>query len=383
MLSGIKEVVKFFIYSLMNLFINPSRKITNKTLLLIRLDAIGDYILFRDFIKILKTNGKYKDFSITLLGNIAWKELAEEFDKDYIDKFIWIDRAKFSRNLIYRYIKLKEITSYGYEVVLNPRFSREFFFDDMITKLVTAKEKIGNIGDLSNMKKWQKNMGDQYYTKLLPAEKDIKFEFYRNREFFENLFGQKLSITKPLINLKFKKLSFVLPERYAILFIGASGSFRKWSIENFSKVGKHLKQKYDYDIVLCGAVNDYSESKRFKDIFDEPYLDLVGKTNLIELSHVIYNAEIMVSNETVAPHLAVALGSPIVFVIYNGNHFGRFTPYPEEMTKSYYVIYHPLIKKNLEDYKVLSNTYGFGSQLDINEVTSEMVIEQIDKVLGL
>ena len=54
------------------------------------------------------------------------------------------------------------------------------------------------------------------------------FEFYRNKEFFENLLEEKLDIKKPFINLKPKKLDFKLPNKYAILFIGASANFRKW-----------------------------------------------------------------------------------------------------------------------------------------------------------
>jgi len=85
----------------------------------------------------------------------------------------------------------------------------------------------------------------------------------------------------------------------------------------------------------------------------------------------------IVSNETFIPHMAVALGLKNIFVISNGNHFGRFIPYPSEITVSYFPIYHPEIEKNLENYKILSNTYGYGSKLDINEISPEDVIDKI------
>jgi len=371
--------MKLLIKYLLSLIVDFKSKseISQNSLLLIRLDAIGDYVLFRNYIEILKNSAKYKNYKITLVGNIAWKQLSEELDNEFIDSFIWIDRKKFERNPIYRYKKLQEITKNGYEIVLNPTYSRTFFVDDSIVKVVNVKEKIGSIGDLSNIKIWQKNISDKYYTKLIPAQNEVIFEFYRNREFFENLFSKKLEIQKPYIKLKPKKLEF---ENYAILFIGASAKFRKWDIENFAKVGEFLKDRYK--IVLCGAPSDREDAKEFGKFANFGYIDLVGKTSLIDLLHIIQNSSLLISNETSAPHLAVALEVAKIFVISNGNHFGRFTPYPKEMKSNYYPIYHPDIDKDLDNYKKLSNSYGFGSKLDINDISSEFAISKIEEVLG-
>jgi len=103
---------------------------------------------------------------------------------------------------------------------------------------------------------------------------------------------------------------------------------------------------------------------------------------LIDLLYVIYNGNLMIANETSAPHFAIALEMRNVFVIYNGNHYGRFTPYPKEVSSSSYPIYHPEIEKDLDDYKKLSNSYGFGSKLDISDITAEFAISKIKEVLA-
>ena len=371
--------LKLIIYYIVSLLVFSSKEIKPKSILLIRLDAIGDYVLFRNFIKVLKEGEKYKDYKITLLGNSAWKSLSEELDCEYVNEFIWLDRNKFSKDLIYRYKKLKEITACGDEVVLSPVYSREFFVGDNIVKLVNANEKIGSIGDTSNIRVWQKNISDKYYTKLVSAKDELMFEFSRNKEFFENLLEIKVNIKKPTILLKEKKLSFELPQKYAILFIGASSSFRKWNIERFARVGEYLKEKHGYEIVLCGAPSDSEDATKFKNNFMGEYIDLVGKTSLVDLLYVIYNGNIIIANETSAPHFAVALEMTSIFVIYNGNHYGRFTPYPKDISENYHVIYHPKIEKDLDDYEKLSNSYGFGSNLDINEIPTESVIKKIKK----
>lgn len=382
--SHIKVFIKFLLHNIIDFLVFLQCRTKNqirhnvKQILLIRLDAIGDYILFRNFIEVLKRNSKYSDYKITLLGNIVWKELAENLDKNYIDNFIWIDIKKFSRNLFYRYKKMIEITSNNYELLIHPTYSRTYDADKIVN-VVNAKIKIGSIGDLSNIKKWQKKISDKYYTFLIPAKNEIIFEFFRNKEFFERLLDEEIKISKPCVKIPENYyFSLKLPDLdYAVLFISASSKVRKWNIKNFAELAKWIKNNLNYEIVLCGGKEDIKEVNIFEEIYGNHYLNLVGKTTLTDLIFILKNSKMIVSNETSIPHMAVALGLKNIFVIYNGNHFGRFIPYPSEITTSYFPVYHPEIEKNVENYKVLSNTYGYGSKLDINEISIEDVINKI------
>ena len=208
------------------------------------------------------------------------------------------------------------------------------------------------------------------------------FEFYRNKYFFECLLDTKLDITKPIISLQNKSSGLKLSKKYAILFIGASDKYRKWSVKNFAKVGNYLNREHGYDIVICGSSKDIKEANELEKCYEGKILNLVGKTSLSELLVVIYNGDLILSNETSAPHIAVALNLKNIFVIYNGKHYGRFIPYPKEISKNYHVIYHPFINKDLNNYKNQSNSYGYTSDLDINEISLEMVQIEIDAVLN-
>lgn len=381
MITIIKTLLKPIFYSIIDLIVTPTKKIRPKTLLIIRLDAIGDYILFRNFIEILRISKKYKGYKITLLGNSAWKSISDEFDSEYIDEFIWLDRNKFKKNLFYRYNKLQEIVSNGYEIVISSVYSRDFDYTDNIVRLIKAKEKIGSIGNLSNIKLYQKNKSDQYYTLLLESKNETMFEFERNKEFYEKLLSKYLKIQKPFFNLKPKKLNFKLPSNYAILFIGASSNIRKWSVLNFSQIAVFLKEKYGYEIVLCGGPNDLKDAIQFKKVFKGKFFDLVGKTTLVELIHIINSCNLLLTNETSAGHFAVSLDKENIFVLYNGNHYGRFLPYPKEISEHYHVIYHPYIEENLDKYMVISNNQNYVNNLDINEITVDTVKNRIDKSL--
>ena len=221
--------IDLFIFAMISLSTRPAKDIRPKSILIIRLDAIGDYVLFRNFIEVLRKSSDYRDYRITLLGNVVWRSLGEELDSGYVDEFIWLDRDRFVADFAYRSEKLKEINNPGYEIVLSPVYSRGFVYSDMIVRLVNAKHKIGSEGGLSNMLKWQKRRGDRYYTRLIPARDGVLFEFDRNKEFFEGFLQVRLDLQKPTIVPPKRECPFELPRRYAVLFIGASSRFRKWS----------------------------------------------------------------------------------------------------------------------------------------------------------
>lgn len=380
--SNIKNYVRYLVLSFINLILFPSKRIREKSILLIRLDAIGDYVLFRNFIEILKKHPRYSGYRITLLGNTVWKELALELDGAFVDEFIWLDRRSFAKNFLYRYKKLREICSIGYETIISPVYSREFYFSDWITRSVHAKEKIASIGNYSNISVKQKKRSDQWFTKLLPAKDAIVFEFYRNREFFSNLLGEELAIARPSIKLQNTERLASLPERYAVLFIGASAKFRKWPVANFAEVARHLEQEFGLAIVLAGGPSDTSDAGVFEALYHGEVCNMVGKTSLPDMARLLFNAEILLSNETSAPHIATALDNCQVVVLSNGNHFGRFVPYPEQMNAKYRVIFHPAIQDNTETYQKNSNMYGFRSTLDISEIPFETVLQCVRRALG-
>ena len=385
MALNIKESSGQFIDYFINLIL-PKNKISGGYLLLIRLDSIGDYILFRNFIAVLKNSEKFRNYKFIFAGNIIWKDISEELDKEYIEKFIWVDLKKFT-NPLYRFKKLRELSYFGYDYVISPVQSRRFFYGDAIVKFVNAKEKIGSEGDLSIMTMRQKKIADKYFTKLIDSENEIIFEFYRNKRFFENLIGIELEIKKPEINFEYKNSDvlnkFGIKEGFVVLFIGASENHKVWDAENFVKVAEYINNKYNLKIVLCGGKNDVKYADKFKSFFKGEYLDLTGMTSLIDFAKILSKSNLLITNDTFAQHLAVAINLKNIIVLFNGNDFGRFVPYPEEMVKNlnYNVIFHPEIERDIESYGKIAKNYGFKSNLNVNEIKYEEVIKKIEKIL--
>jgi len=118
-----------------------------KSVLIIRVDAIGDFILWVDSAQHFKRI--YPDKKIILLGNHSWTNLAKKLP--FWDEVWDLDRLKFIRNPTYRFLLLRKVRKAGFEVVVQSIYSREFLYGDAIIRISGAQEKIGSAGDWSNI----------------------------------------------------------------------------------------------------------------------------------------------------------------------------------------------------------------------------------------
>lgn len=306
-------------------------KLNPKTLLVVKLDAIGDYLLFRNFLNDIKQSQKFKQYQITLCGNILWKELAETLDASSVDAFIWIDKKKFLNDGAYRRSMLRHIKKQGFEVSFQPTYSREVLTGDSIIEASGAIERIGSEGDDANEISLLKYFSDGYYTKLFSTNSSVDFEFEKNKLIVEELIEENIERVQPTIDYK-NNTEGVNP--YAILFPGAGEVQKQWPLDRFALIADMLKREYDIEIRICGSQSDYELGEKIISYCNtaDP-INLCGKTNLLALVNQISSAKFLFTNDSSALHIAACLNIKTVCVL-NGRHYGRFAPYPENMTTS-------------------------------------------------
>jgi ADP-heptose:LPS heptosyltransferase len=379
----IGNLINFLINSLIIKIIHlKKRPIKEKTLLIIKLDSIGDYILVQNFFSILRTDSFYRNFKITLCGNIIWKDLAEYCSINTFDEFIWINRKKFRWNLIYKFNIYNKIYLKGYEVAIETIFSREILFGDTIIKASKAKERIGSTGSPENKGKWKRKLfTDNYYTKLITQKEENLFEFYRNKEFFERLLKKKIDITKAVLNFNSVQLNLPLMKDYILIVPGAQEKVRRWSYKKFAELIKLLLEAYQYNILLVGSPSEKEITNNiFNEIKSNRVQDYVGKTNLPEFGKIISEAKLLISNDTSAIHFAAALNISFI-CISNGKHLGRFNPYPDEMNLKCIFIYPDKLEQRIYSNNVNYDEFRTSSNYNINEISTEKVFSAVKKIL--
>ena len=351
-----------------------------KSLLLIKVDEIGDYILFRNFLKYVKQSPVFKDYKITLCGNTVWKSIFEYMDKDNVDSSIWIDKKQFLKSLNYRKTFLSSVAQNSYDTVINCSLSRNFFVDDSIVRTINAINKLGSKTDLSSQFNWQRKISDGYYSRLITVSNEYVFDFLRNKDFISSILKTSTPEVIPLIEKRDNKPAD-LPEKYAVFFLGGRTDYKIWNTHNFVAVARYIKEKYNFKIVLLGGGEDTKFSVEFENNFDKDYVkNYTAKTSLVDAVTIINSAEIMVSNDSGLAHMAAALQKKII-VLANGTHFGRFFPYPPEAV-NVKVIYPPEIEDNRNNFSELAKNYKYRSTLDINSILPEKVIADVENFLG-
>ncbi len=358
-----------------------------KSILIVKVDGIGDYVLFRNFLKAVKDSHKFQDYHITLCGNAIWKSLAENLDKQEVDTFIWVNNKKFIKNIFYRF-KIRRKLAYKYTTVLNPTFSRDFFHDDAICFYPNSDYKLAFNGDCNCQNPQQKAIADKQYTDLLLPEPQYCFEFNRYKKFFEYFFSESVQLYAPQIFLSTKnhEVADYLHENVTLIFPGSGREFRRWSTKKFAEVGDYLANNYGHQIAIIGA---YSEQLLGNEIIQYSklpanYTNMAGLYSLYQILFFLKKARLLIANETGIVHIAAAVNLKTL-CISNGNHYLRFHPYPEKMQKPVSYIYPPeiqtLLSQNREQ-EVIERFYG-GADLPIENISHHEVIKALDnKILN-
>ncbi len=352
-----------------------------KTLLLVRLDAIGDYLLFRNFLPLIRQNPLYHDYRITLLGNPAWRDLFETWDKKYVDEVIWLDRKRFFTDFSYRFRSLWQIRKSGFETLAVSMYSREFLYEESIAEVSAASYKIALKGNIFNILAQEKKIADTFYTTLFPNKPEGMFEFYRNQEFFQHWLGKATEVKFELPILEKINAKFDIKSKYAVLFAGASWEPRCWKPENFAKIADFLHKNYGFEMVCLGSTNEKWRADLIQKQVDFPIYDFCGQTNLLEFSYLIAHAEIVISNDTAAVHFGAVTGRKVLCVS-NAFTIGRFHPYPAELGSQVFHLYPAEVEIKLTDFQAVINKYALSkTDLEIEKVSVERVVEKLKSIL--
>jgi ADP-heptose:LPS heptosyltransferase len=384
-LRKIKSYADMLVYRILALMpISHQRK----TLALVRVDGIGDYILFRNFISSLKQSAAYKDYDIYFIGNDLWKDLSLFLDAVYFHKSLWINKKLFLRNPIYRYYIFLKLRFVAVEIAVNPAYSRDFV-DDSIIQAVNAGQKIGYRGDAANINEKQLRGSDKIYSKFIDPSVDAPiFEFYRNKDFFSQLLDEQLDIMKPSlafnIDEKRGKCLLVNKAHYIVIFPGGGQVYKIWNYESYGKIVNHVLDFHDHHIYIAGSKRDAKHAAAILKYVEYPHeriTNVTGTLNLVDLLYLLSQSSLYVGSDTGAAHMCACSGVPVIS-FFTGDHFGRFAPYPDYFQYTFISLYPPPVDLSKEHYQENVLMFRYSSPYTIQDILPETVIPYIDSILS-
>jgi len=318
--------------------------------LVVRNDSIGDYLLYRPWLRQMSIVANCQGKSISLMANTLWAPLAQLWDGDILAEIIAVDFNRFSKDLAYRTKILQAIGKKGFAEVIYPLHVRQASVENFI-RFMQAPVRIGSQGSHPTGP-WFAVL-DAGYTGLLPSTKQVLFEYYRNREFFEHwqakqgilqedksdLLSEKesASLNLPGVVYVTAALEAAISRPYILLFPGASARQKRWPAKYFGQLARQLYQHYGdrYQLVIAGSAADTNLAQQIMRAAGPavPLLNYCGRTDLSTLASLIAHAQLLVSNDTAAAHFAAQAGTRCL-VLLMGENYGKFFPYPAELLRA-------------------------------------------------
>ena len=311
-----------------------------RKVLIIRPDAIGDFIIFSPSLRYFKK--LYPDARIHILVQDRIAELAQSCP--YVDEIITFEsRDKILNDKEYAGQIVRRLQEYKFDVLINPVYSRDKV-GEFLALNSGARELIASIGDDSNISMEQRLTNNRYYTKLIPAKNIMMLETERNEEFLRGLGAEIDEPFMPKMWIEKKDEDFVRElinqlgvdiEKVILVCPFAQSQRKQWSILNWAEL---ISRYQDFPIIICGAEKDRESADEIKNATDHPNIyNLCGKITLKQLAVLLKKSKLCVTVDSAPAHFAAAVNCPHV-VLLGGGHYGRFLPY-SPLTK---LVYYPM-----------------------------------------
>lgn len=290
-----------------------------KKLLIIRLDDIGDYLLFRNTLSAYRESPKWQGYEITLLGNVMWRSVYEFADNNAADKVIWVNKNEYFDNNEYREQLWQSLRNEGFDTVICPSRARPIIIDDACMLAAGATHNISGNNDLK-YDEWNL-LSDKLYTALYTAPKPIH-EFLYNVAFANWCCGTHINISRPHINTPEVTTSMSKP--YILCFVGGSKKSHRWPATHWIELIELCNKDGHYDFVISGGNGD-------TDLADTiaakvQVNNITGKVTIPEVAGWMHQAAGVITNDTMSAHLAVSTNTPTL-IVANGDNFYKFCDY--------------------------------------------------------
>lgn len=325
---------------------------------IIRPDGIGDYILFRPFLPLIRV--MFPRLRLTLCANAAWAALSMRYDAGLVDKWVVVERGRLKADSTYAADIFGTLRAEGFDVALNPLYSRDYL-SDILTFATRAARRETPQGDLTNQPRLQWTVTGMLYTARHTLPSSGHFEISRTHAFLERVAGRPLAF--PPMAWPAEDVPPPSSGRPFVVFsLGASVPEKRWSARHHAEVAAWVTEHARLDVVLCGGddvrdladaimarltvrlprqdapapsengIAGYGEDDMGSDDNRPRVVDAVGTMPLTDLPALLRRATAVVTHDSAVYHLALACGRPTV-CIADGRGWRRFTPWPADLPR--------------------------------------------------
>ncbi|MDA8091174.1 MAG: glycosyltransferase family 9 protein [Nitrospiraceae bacterium] len=302
-----------------------------KKVCLLRLDGLGDVVMFADAIRCYRELFDKKEYEISLITEDWVAPLFENCP--YLSRVISCDTRRFKKDLAYRLRFLSDIKKSGYDVFINSCIQRELLYGDAMVYASGAGCRYGYSS--LPQKVCERVIGDPFYTALVPRPEHIH-EMEKNSVLVSLVAGENIRPRKPLMDWYGK------PDKtgYFVVAPGAKDAVRRWPETRFASLCTILYEKLNLTPVIIGGKDDVRIADSIVKAVPGrvPIENEADKLDLPSVAGLISGADFFIGNDSGPAHLATALGTK-TFVIAAGGNFTNCLSYPKYLGLDHFPIH--------------------------------------------
>ena len=346
--------------------------------LVVRMDGIGDMVLFRTSLEHYAAVFGYDKSEITILGCESWATIAAEVFQGY--RIFCINEHNFARWPFYRFWISLKVRALNPAVSVCDSYLRRAMMADSLVWVSGAPKVISSLPFIGERTRAEYLYYLSQADKVVPTGDYPTHEIVRHYKFLTTIAGREIKPEVPKISWRTQRPpeEFIPPGvPYAVLNPGSNEYGRRWPLAKYQQLAAVLVARGLHVIFIGGG----GERPGDIDTTDGRIIDLIGRTDLAQLLDLMNHARLVVSNDTGPAHLSIALGTPSVVVV-GGGHFGCFVPYPEAVRPDHArFVYH-----KMDCYHCFWNCPKRGSKFEVfpcvEAVGLEQVLAEVENLLG-
>lgn len=287
-----------------------------QTILLIKLDKVGDVVLATPLVEALKR--RYPKAHLTVLVSPQAVEVLDA--SPYVDDIIIHDASWLNQgfSLVDRVRDCFQTASFfkdsHFDLVLNPRDQN--LLDSLLLSLLPGRYKVGydveNAGFALTHRIKKAPYLHRVQRNLLLAEA-CGYRTVEPRLFL------RVRMENEKITQAFFEGKSIQPGIDLIVGIhpGAGAPSKQWGQNNFIGAARYLA-KHKAKILIFGGLSEIEAGKAIKRAVPEA-INISGKTSVRQMASLMARCDVVLSNDSGPAHIAAAMGVPVALAFSGAN----------------------------------------------------------------
>jgi heptosyltransferase-2 len=292
-----------------------------RSVLLVRLDEIGDIVLTTPLLRELRRN--MPRAWITLLVKPGVYNLVELCP--HVNETLTFDcqgrgvMEPLQRHWRALSLARRSLRSREFELSILPRWDIDWYHGTFLSYLSGAATRVGYSEEVTALKK-RFNCGFDKLLTVVIRDSSIKHEVQHNLDVIEFLGGEVrrehlelwLSDDDERFAEEFLRHHEIDSDKLLFALGPGAGSLkRRWPLKSFAEIGAWLENQYHASVIIIGGPDDATMSRELHARLPSA-LDAAGKTTLRQTVALLRRCSFYIGNDAGPMHLAAAAGIPVV-----------------------------------------------------------------------